>query len=220
MAEPKELDVIFLDFDGVIVESNGIKNRAFEEIFSRYPERRDELMSYHLSNNHVARGAKFEHVAREILEIDDVTTWVFERVSEFTAMTRKAVIECPFVGGAEAFLLEESSVQPLVIVSATPLEELELILHARSIRRHFHSVHGAPESKPAIFERVLRENGWRSAHSLFLGDSAEDLISSRAAGIPFLGVVGNSDFEGEGVPVVLDLEDAGNWLRAWRAASA
>lgn len=214
VAKKFRFDVLFLDFDGVVVDSNGIKNRAFEEIFEKYPDHFDALMAYHLSHNHVPRRAKFEHAAREILKIEDQDQWIDERVSEFTALTRRAVVECPFIGGAREFLESQSLIQPLVLVSATPLEELEIILHERAIRVYFHSVYGAPEPKPEIMTRVLTEQGWSKDRSLFIGDSPEDLKSARKVGVPFLGVVGNTDFDGGEIPVVIDLKEATEWIGA------
>lgn len=211
-AKKSRYDVVFLDFDGVVVDSNGIKNRAFEEIFERYPAQFDTLMAYHLSHNHVPRRTKFEYVAREILKIDEPEQWIDERVSEFTALTRRAVVECSYIGGAREFLERQSLLQPLVLVSATPLEELEIILHEREIRVFFHSVFGAPEKKAEIITRVLAEHGWAKDKSLFLGDSPEDLASAREAGVSFLGIVGNADFEGKGVPVAVDMRDAAEWI--------
>ena len=53
---------IVLDFDGVIVESLGIKTQAFRDLFSDYPQHLGDIMSYHLSHTSILRYIKFEYI--------------------------------------------------------------------------------------------------------------------------------------------------------------
>ena len=61
------LKVIALDFDGTLVESNLIKDQAFETIFSEWPEHKDEMMEWHLARNNISRREKFRYFVEEIL---------------------------------------------------------------------------------------------------------------------------------------------------------
>ena len=51
-----ELKTIILDFDGTLVESVGIKDAAFEALFSEYPEHLECIMAYHLSHGRLLAG--------------------------------------------------------------------------------------------------------------------------------------------------------------------
>ena len=53
------LKVIALDFDGTLVESNNIKDRAFETIFCEWPEHKETMMRWHLTHDSIERGEKF-----------------------------------------------------------------------------------------------------------------------------------------------------------------
>ena len=53
------LKVIALDFDGTLVESNNIKDRAFEIIFSEWPRYTERMMKWHLMHNTRERKEKF-----------------------------------------------------------------------------------------------------------------------------------------------------------------
>ena len=52
------LEAIVMDFDGVILESNGIKDDVFQEIFARYPDHLDAMMSFHQAHLSAPRRLK------------------------------------------------------------------------------------------------------------------------------------------------------------------
>ena len=58
---------IILDFDGVLVESNREKTRAFDELFARYPAHRDAMMAYHAAHLSEPRRPKLERCVYEIM---------------------------------------------------------------------------------------------------------------------------------------------------------
>ena len=60
------IKVIVLDFDGVIVESVGIKTEAFRELFRDSPQV-EEIYQYHLANNALSRFEKFPYICENIL---------------------------------------------------------------------------------------------------------------------------------------------------------
>ena len=65
------LKVIALDFDGTLVESNQIKDRAFETILSEWPKHKGTMMQWHLAHDSVERREKFRYFVEEILALHD-----------------------------------------------------------------------------------------------------------------------------------------------------
>ena len=63
------LKVIALDFDGTLVESNNIKDRAFETIFCEWPEHTEIMMNWHLAHNSTERREKFRYFVEEVLAL-------------------------------------------------------------------------------------------------------------------------------------------------------
>ena len=59
--------LILLDFDGVIIESVGIKDEAFEKLYQNYPKHLTQIMEYHLSHNATIRFIKFRYIVENIL---------------------------------------------------------------------------------------------------------------------------------------------------------
>lgn len=199
--------IIFLDFDGVIIDSNGIKDEAFASIFSEYPDHRDEMMNYHLKHNAVPRGDKFLHVGRSFLQLsgDSLEIFVKEKIAQFEDQTHVALVKCPECDGAVDFLNSYKNRSVLILVSATPLKDLKLLLQERNLIDFFAEVHGAPIKKSEVLSSILAARGVDRNESCFIGDSPEDLVAARQAAVPFVGIVGRTNFKGENIPVYSNL---------------
>ncbi len=138
------IKTIILDFDGTIVESVGIKDRAFETLFREYPDHLDEIMKYHLSHNATVRFDKFRYIVEKILgqEYGGETE---RKLSEaFSKLVFERIVQCPCVAGAEEFLDYFWSRIPLYLISVSPAEELERILKARDLNKYFEKIYAIP----------------------------------------------------------------------------
>lgn len=203
----KPFKVIALDFDGVIVESNDIKHRAFSDIFSEYPAHHQEIMAYHHAHNAVNRHDKFRYIMERILNQAYDGSRANDWAARFSSMTREAIIACPYVTGALDFIRFFSKDHPLYVASATPLDELTVILRGRALHPYFKGVYGAPTPKKEMFERILSAEKIRPAEILYIGDSQEDYAAAKAAGCAFIGRRFNYDFSGLGVDCFDDLAE-------------
>ena len=197
----KHVRLVFLDFDGVIVQSNEIKDRAFSQIFSRFPAQVEALQAFHDSRTSMPRRQKFAHAVEVILGRPGDQALIDQMCADYEALTQEQVIACPMCEGAEEFLRRTSRKIPLILASATPQEHLDDIIDRRNMRGYFAKVYGSPQKKEDIFRAELRERDIGASQVWFFGDSREDLASARVAGCPFIGIVGKSDFVGDGVPV-------------------
>lgn len=193
MLNPK---VLFLDFDGVVVDSNGIKDSAFEEIFKSY-SKKEEILKYHYENNAVPRDKKFHHIAYQILNLPpkEADTLIALWLADFEIKTHSAIVECPFIPGAERVLRDLSNRYLLVLASATPDEHLRRILKERKISNFFYRIQGASKSKAQFFDEFINELGIDADDCLFVGDSPEDLEASINSKIPFVAITRKFDFK-------------------------
>jgi beta-phosphoglucomutase len=209
--------LLILDFDGVILESVSVKTEAFRTLFSTDPDHVDEIVAFHIHNGGMSRFDKFRHIYDHILnkELDPAT---FDQLSEkFAALVFLAVINVPFVPGAEEFLNRWSEAIPLYIVSATPETELMEIVRARKLTRYFRKVYGAPRKKADCIREILMDSGSPGSKVLFVGDALNDLAAAQAAGVKFVGRVadGGQDIfrQSAGVEkVVTDLTGLSGYL--------
>jgi beta-phosphoglucomutase-like phosphatase (HAD superfamily) len=139
---------VALDFDGVVVESVGIKDAAFGEIFSHYPEW-PQILEYHLAHNATLRFEKFRHIYVSILGREysaDIESTLTARFSELVC---EAIVRCPAVPGATRLLAELGGKLPVFLVSKSPDDELAHILLERHLAQYFDRVYAGSWNKPA-----------------------------------------------------------------------
>ncbi len=207
--------IIILDFDGVIVESNGAKDEAFETLFSDFPEYLAPLRAYHLSLNAVDRFSKFRHMTGHILGLppDEAERVCRDGAVRCQELTRKTVLHCPWVPGAQQFLEFFYGTRPLYLASATPQAELDWLVENRGLSKYFRGVYGAPIRKAEVLLSILTTQGIPAVQALFIGDSPEDWEAARDAKVPFIGRKSRTHFPGAEFPVFSDLFEILNYLR-------
>ena len=176
-----------MDFDGTLVESNNIKDRAFETIFCEWPEHTETMMSWHIAHNSTERGEKFRYFVEEVLELSEQKDLIENLIARFRELTKTAIVECPFVMGAEEFLEYFSNRIVVYLVSATPQLDLDHIIKARGLGGYFKDVYGAPISKIETLKQIMLSENVSVDEILFIGDSAEDQQATEFLGIRFIG---------------------------------
>jgi phosphoglycolate phosphatase-like HAD superfamily hydrolase len=179
--------VIVLDFDGVVVESCYIKRVAMDDIFEKYRDTHPEILDYVSQHPNLSRHEKFEHILSRYLPHEDKEARIKEWVEQYAKNTRSAVIECEFVEGAEEFLKQFSRTAKLYLASATPQDELDLIMTGRNLTQYFKGVHGAPINKAMVIRAIMSNEGVKRHEILFVGDSPTDLHAAIDADVPFVG---------------------------------
>jgi phosphoglycolate phosphatase-like HAD superfamily hydrolase len=199
------IKTIILDFDGVVVESLGIKTQAFRDLFHDYPRQLEQIMSYHLAHNSISRYTKFEYIVTRILDEPYDEARKQAMGTQFSQLVCRKVIECPYVPGAEEFLRYFSSRVPLYLASASPHDELEIILKARGIDRYFKKIFGFPHKKAEVFQAVLAAEKAAPEEAVYIGDSREDYTVARETGVLFIARENEESFDGLKVPIYRDM---------------
>jgi len=181
-----DLKVIAMDFDGTLVESNHIKDRAFETIFSEWPEHKKSMMEWHYKHNAIDRREKFRYFVEDVLFLSD-DKLIEELTMRFSGLTKQSVIACPFVKGTLHFLdyIKDWSINYLV--SATPQKELNDIIYNRGLKKFFKKVYGAPIDKVEILKKIMTNEKVSINEILYIGDSPEDQDAAEILGINFIG---------------------------------
>jgi phosphoglycolate phosphatase len=184
---PNALRALILDFDGVVLESNGLKAEVFREVFGRFPAHVAPMMAWHEAHISLSRYAKFEHLVFERLGRPDDRALVDDLAADFSRRIFGRVCTCPEVPGALAFLEHSAARVPLHLASVTPERELLAILDRRGLRRYFTSIFGCPPwTKPGAVASIVASYG--GAHGLALiGDSPGDRLAAESAAIEFIG---------------------------------
>jgi HAD superfamily hydrolase (TIGR01549 family) len=198
-------EAVFFDFDGVILDSVDVKTKAFAKMFSQYgPEVEKAVVEYHLNNGGVSRFDKFRYYYEELLKKPVTDTMIQSLSTQFSNFVVKGVLASPFIPGAKDSLkfLNGNGV-PCYIVSATPDDEIRLIVERKGLKEYFEEIHGSPKKKWAICQEIINKKQYNPQNCLFVGDSISDFDAASKNGTCFLGIVKDgviSTFP-DGVPV-------------------
>lgn len=177
---------VFLDFDGVVLESVEVKTRAMRRLFSDRPEHVDAIVRHHVENSGVSRYEKFRHYYAAFFREPLTPQRMSELDRRFGELIFDEIMTADFVPGAREFLERSRGRIPLFVVSATPEAELERVVEARGLARFFRSVHGSPLKKAEHVARLLAAWNLAPEDCLFVGDAKADQEAAAACGVPFV----------------------------------
>ena len=181
------IKVIAIDFDGTIVESNHIKDHAFNTIFSDWPEYQEAMMEWHLAHNAIDRREKFRYFVQDVLGLPDQDDLIAELTNKFSILTTKSIINCPLVQGVRVFLENIHCRVAVYLLSATPQLYLNQIIEVRGLGKYFKESFGAPIDKVDILKIIMASENISASEILFIGDSHEDQQAASKVEIGFIG---------------------------------
>lgn len=176
------------DFDGTLVDSNGIKRRAFESCFRDLKRRRREVIAYCVDHPHLTRTEKFGHVYEKIIGLPYSRKIEEKLRGRFEAGTTRQIVRAAAIPGAEEFLALGCRERLCGILSTTPHPILLHILRERGWEQFFRVVRGAPVQKEAWLERFRRRRRLKPSELIYFGDSPEDARAASEAGCLFIGL--------------------------------
>ena len=149
------IKAIIFDFDGVLIESAAIKTEAFREVFSKWQDKVDEIVTYHNKNMGISRFVKFKYFYENILNEPYSEAIGSEMGRQFSEIVASKVKQAPFVSGAKEFIEMHFEKYFLFIASGTPEEELLDIISSKGINKYFRGIYGTPASKLEIIIKIL-----------------------------------------------------------------
>jgi phosphoglycolate phosphatase-like HAD superfamily hydrolase len=178
--------IIFWDFDGVIKESLDIKSKAFELLFRNYEANLiEKILHHHESNGGVSRFEKISLYLRWAnASYDEVE--VLKYAKKFSELVIEGVINSPWVFGAQEYLQKNHKNIYFVLVTATPQDEIELIINRIGMSGCFREIYGYPHKKHDALANVLKKLNINSCDSLMIGDSEVDFLAAKKNCVPFI----------------------------------
>jgi len=184
-------EAVFFDFDGVVLDSVNVKTKAFAKMFRQYgQEVEKKVVEYHVNNGGVSRFDKFRYYYKEILN-KPVNEEIIKTLSaQFSDLVIDGILASPFISGAKESLesLKKKEI-PCYIVSATPYEEINLIVEKKELKGYFKEVHGSPRKKWEICKDIIKRKNHNPQYCLFIGDAMSDYEAAQKNGTCFLGIV-------------------------------
>jgi phosphoglycolate phosphatase-like HAD superfamily hydrolase len=209
---PNKIELLILDFDGVVIESNDIKTQAFKKIFSQFPQYKDVMMQFHCENISVSRVEKFDYLAALMGRGTD-SKLKAEMADNFSQYVLEGILTVPLVKGAERFLKMAKSQFPLYLASVTPANELNHILEKRGLLHWFNDVYGCPPwTKANAIRDILSRKSILPGNSLLIGDSAGDQRAALETGVQFIARDSGLKFAERPPLIFLDLNEIADYL--------
>jgi phosphoglycolate phosphatase len=202
---------VVFDFDGVLVDSNAVKRRAYADIFAGAAGSKQVVESVLESNTEDDRFGVIRAILHGLSEkngeisgqLDQLVTDYAQR---YNAICEEHAATCAEVRGASSAIAQLARQYPLYIISATPEEPLRRVVTRRGWSRYFREVLGRPRNKRENLARIMGQEAIEGRRIVFVGDGRRDLDSAREVGCRFIGVRNEfNDFDPAGLTMVDDL---------------
>ena len=184
-----DAQAVFFDFDGVLVDSNMVKARAYAALYEKHGSLvMAKVKAHHLANGGMSRFEKFRYYDRTFVGVELDDAGLRDKCDRFEKLVVSQVLAAPEVPGATEFLLRVAAEVPCFIISATPEEEIRDIASRRGLSRVVEATLGSPRLKRENIQLALDQYGLDAARCLFIGDSGNDFRAATACGVPFAGI--------------------------------
>jgi phosphoglycolate phosphatase-like HAD superfamily hydrolase len=185
----KENKVFFWDFDGVLLNSNAVRDRGFIEVLKDYPESEvQQLLEFHQRNGGLSRYVKFRYFFEEVRGESISEEQVKEWAQRFSFIMKKLLVNPELlIEESVAFVEKHHANFPMHIVSGSDGNELRYLCDRLNIARYFVSIHGSPTPKKQLVRDVLNSYQYPKSDCLLIGDSINDYEAAEYNGISFYG---------------------------------
>lgn len=182
------IKVIFWDFDGVLMDSNAVRDLGFERVLSEFPkEQVDQLLAFHQANGGLSRYVKFryffEEIRKESVTDNEILIWA-ERFS----LIMKELLVNPELLIEETlnFVKENQGKYIMHITSGSDQNELRFLCQSLGIDHLFTSIHGSPKPKKEWVKELIEMHGYKKEECVLIGDSYNDVEAAQYNSINFM----------------------------------
>ena len=184
--------VIAFDCDGVLLNSNEVKTRAFYETVLPFgKDVAEKFIAYHTQNGGISRYKKFAYFLEKLApnhkkaSLDELLLTYAEKVVD-------GLLSCEIAEGLDK-LAEKTTSSKWLVASGGDQNELRTVFKTRGLSHFFDlGVHGSPSTKEEIFQKHI-VNSYPSSSVIFLGDSKYDFEASQKFNFDFLFISGWSE---------------------------
>lgn len=201
---------VVFDFDGVLVDSNAVKRRAYRDIFLDFGPAGARAVEAVLQAD--TEDDRFGVIRAILLRVpdpssaEDLDQRVAELAGRYNLICEEHAATCPEVAGASAALDRLGRSRSLYVISATPQDPLRRIIERRGWSTHFREVLGRPATKRENLGSVIRREALEPGEIVFVGDGRRDLEAAQRAGCRFVGVRNRyNDFDQAELTMIDDL---------------
>ena len=148
---------IIWDFDGVLINSNQIREAAFREAFSEYSKKDiTELIKFHKLNEGLSRYVKIEYFFNKILnqklskKKSNEILKIYGNICLDKLKNKNLLID-----ETVSFIRQYNTTKDFHIASGSDNNELNYLCKSLDLEPFFKSINGSPEPKKDIVKRFI-----------------------------------------------------------------
>lgn len=181
------IEVILWDFDGVIMNSNEVRDFGFQEVLKDYPkEEVEKLMNFHHENGGLSRYVKFNYFFNKVREDNFSQEEINKWAAKFSEIMLENLKDKKLLFTETVKFIKNNYQQyTMHIVSGSDQRELREICKDLDIEKYFKSIHGSPTPKNQLVEKLMNEHNYMYEHCILIGDSINDYEAAHINNIHF-----------------------------------
>lgn len=183
----RECSILIFDFDGVILDSNQIKEEGFRRLFLPYgQDKAEKMVAYHRANGGMSRYEKIEYFFNSVMGRPIEAAMVDEFAEEFSKITMSLLKDPALqIKDTIAYIDAVGVSKEVYIASAAEQNDLSELCYWHGIADLFNGIFGSPRTKIDIVGDIIK--GREKERCVLIGDSTNDLKAARANKIAFIG---------------------------------
>lgn len=203
---------LVFDFDGVILDSVGIKTDAFASLYATFgTDVVSKVVAHHEKNMGLSRFKKFRYYHRNFLDKHLSNVEIEALNKEFSGLVLDKILAAKEIKGVFPFIENKISSGKLCFInSATPEDELISIINQRNFTKYFQLILGSPLTKFENLEKIKAQFKCKYSDMIFFGDAVSDFKAAHKAGVDFVGlgikggILGGSKYR---CPLISDFDE-------------
>ena len=185
----RKYNTLIFDCDGVILNSNDIKTKAFIKTLSTYSnDLIEEFISYHKANGGVSRYKKIKYFLNVLAPKYNYLNQDknYEKlISIYSDICKNSLLLTEEASGLDC-LKSKTINKRWLVVSGGDQSELREVFLKKNISKYFDGgIFGSPDKKEKIINREIKNNNIIKP-ALFLGDSKHDFYAAKENHIDFI----------------------------------
>lgn len=188
--KPSDFEVILWDFDGVIIDSNTVREFGFREVLKEFDsEQVEQLIDFHNANGGWSRYVKFRYFYEEILKRQISESQVQELANSFSSIMVDRLPNPELLIQETVRFIQEMNSQgkEMHIVSGSDGNELRSLCEQLELSKYFLSINGSPTPKSALVKAIIDNSDISASQYCLIGDAMNDYDAAVQNEIQFFG---------------------------------
>lgn len=182
-----QIELILWDFDGVLINSNEIREHGFLKVLAGFPEKHTtKLLNFHRMNGGLSRYVKFRYFIEECLKETASDEIINAYANSFSAIMQEFLVDKNLLIPETINFVKTNYLKvPMHIVSGSDQAELQSLCKQLDIAKYFISINGSPTTKSLLVSTILADSHAEIDRVVLVGDSINDYNAAHSNGIKF-----------------------------------